>query len=124
MSEEKKKMTHKPQSQVDQLKLYEIYLNMIKETDEISFKLLGFVPLLSGVSIYSLFSIKQVKMDNTAYPVPFYAFVLTGLFGAFITFFIYRWEIRNIQTCKAIRNKVKEMETWEGGGAYSGLKDE
>jgi hypothetical protein len=97
------------------LKLYELYLNKIKETDEISFKLLGLVPLLSGAGIFTLLTQNAVEIDHVQIQIPKLIFWVTGLFGASITYCIYRWELRNIQTCKTYRNEARKIEETEPG---------
>lgn len=92
------------------LKLYELCLSKIKETDEISFKLMGLVSFVSGVSIYLLLTQDTIKVDQGIIPVPDYVFIMTGIFGALLTFFIYRWEKRNIQSCNHFRDQAKSFE--------------
>src|SRR5438876_9051723 len=92
------------------LELYELYLEKIKETDEISFKLMGMVPLLSGVGIYTLFTQNSIEVAGKVIAIPEKIFWITGFFGAMITFLIYRWELRNISICGKFRDKVIELE--------------
>ena len=67
----------------------------IKATDEISFKLLGFVPLVSGAGILTLFLKNQVVSSPELF--------LISIFSALITLGIFRWELRNIQICNWLR---------------------
>ena len=101
--------------EANDLKLYELYLNKIKETDEISFKLLSLVPLISGVGIFTLLTQNTIKIGENEMQIPIIVFWLTGIFGALITYCIYRWELRNIQTCKAYRDEAKKIEEKELG---------
>ncbi len=74
----------------DVMKLYsEINANS-RFTDEISFKLLGPVPFLSGDGIFGL-----ALSDYTSSP---YA-ALIPFFAAIVTFALFMWEVRNMQKC-------------------------
>lgn len=76
----------------DAKQLYDQVCANIRATDEISFKLLSLVPLVSGGGITLLLS------TNTSLArLPLVVFV--GLFGAVVTFGLFRWELRNIQAC-------------------------
>jgi hypothetical protein len=65
--------------------------NNIRFTDDISFKLLGFVPLFSGSGI-----LVAVLKSEYIWSQAIYAM---AAFGALITLGLFRWELRNIQTC-------------------------
>jgi len=82
-------------------KRYSEICTSIRTTDDISFKLLGLVPLLSGAAIVAL-----LKGDIA--PTPLLGFV--SLFGAVVTFGFYRWELRNIQTCEWLRDRGADIE--------------
>jgi hypothetical protein len=79
----------------------------IRTTDDISFKLLGFVPLVSGIGIFAVLDLIGGKVAS--WPTT----VFVALFGATITFALYRWELRNIQTCKWLRDRAAELEREE-----------
>jgi hypothetical protein len=66
----------------------------IRATDDISFKLLGFVPLISGAGIIAVLSARE-KLA-----LPPAAVVLVALFAATVTLALYLWERRNIDICK------------------------
>ena len=87
----------------------------IRTTDEISFKLLGLVPLVSGIGIV-------VLLDRSKQPAWSPMAVFVGLFGALVTFAIYRWEVRNLMTCDWLIRLVKALEQDELGLA-TGLFD-
>lgn len=89
-------------STLDDKVLYREICKKIRETDAVSFKLLGLVPLVSGTGIIILW----LEAGN----LPFMVLIFSGLFGAMITFFIYRWEKRNIQTCITFREYACMME--------------
>jgi hypothetical protein len=79
----------------DARQLYDQVCANIRATDENSFKLLSLVPLVSGGGITLLLS------TNTSFTrLPLVVFV--GLFGAVVTFGLFRWELRNIQTCSRL----------------------
>ena len=65
----------------------------IRATDDISFKLIGLVPLLSGAGILTLF-INQTTVHEKVGLVAF-----LGLYAAAVSLGLFRWELRNIQTC-------------------------
>ena len=104
----------------DELKLYELYLTKIKETDEISFKLMGLVPLLSGAGVLALLKGDKVFSGND--DIDLAAYWLIGLFGALVTFLIFRWELRNIDTCRFFREFAASFESEEG--PYKRLTDD
>ena len=105
--------------QPEELKLYELYLAKIKETDEISFKLMGLVPLISGAGVFGLLKGDVVFSNNSH--IDFFVFWLIGIFGALITFFIFRWELRNIATCRTFRKAASSFEN--ANGPYKTLSD-
>ena len=80
----------------------------IKTTDEISFKLLGLVPLVSGIGIV-------VLLDRSNQPAWSPMVVFVGLFGALVTFAIYRWEVRNLMTCEWLIRLVSTLEAGPAG---------
>lgn len=63
----------------------------IRFTDDISFKLLGLVPLFSGSGIL----VALLKSEYFWSP----AIYAMAAFGSLITLGLFRWELRNIQTC-------------------------
>jgi hypothetical protein len=76
----------------------------IRATDDISFKLLGFVPLLSGAGIITVLSAKE-KLE-----LPPAAVVLVAVFAAIITVALYRWERRNIGICVWLIARAADVE--------------
>jgi hypothetical protein len=82
---------------------YQEILKQISERDNISFKLLAFVPSLSGV-----FTFLTIREDAGGLPLA--ANIVIGLLGASITFFIWRWERRNIQFCTILRKSAAAIE--------------
>jgi hypothetical protein len=92
-------------------KLYAELCSSIRTTDEISFKLLGLVPLVSGAGIV-------LALDDNRPWSPMTIFI--GLFGAAVTFAIYRWEVRNINICKWLRDRACDLEREELGLAAKG----
>ena len=89
-------------STLDDKILYQEVCKKIKETDDISFKLLGLVPFVSGVGM--------VLLWTQAQNIPGPALIFVGIFGALVTYFIYRWERRNIQVCEIFKSFAAEME--------------
>ena len=74
----------------------------IRETDSISFRLLGLVPLVSGAALLTLMLSKQVPSEFV---------MLLGIFGAGITLGLFRWELRNIQTCSWLLRRAERLQT-------------
>lgn len=76
------------------LALEQIYTEVrtaIRETDRISFKLLGLVPLVSGTAMIGL--VVQTR------DLPLNLVILVALFASSVTLGLFRWELRNVQTC-------------------------
>ena len=65
--------------------------NNIRSTDDISFKLLGIVPLFSGSGILIAVFKSELFWSPAIYVI--------GAFGALVTLGLFRWELRNVQTC-------------------------
>lgn len=83
--------------------LYDQVCANVRATDESSFKLLSLVPLVSGGGIAILLS-----TNTTLARLPLVVFV--GLFGAVVTFGLFRWELRNIQTCSRLIDVGAQLE--------------
>ena len=78
-------------------RIYADTCNSIRTTDEISFKLMGFVPLVTGATILTFFLKKPIPPENTE------LVVALALVAALITLGLFRWELRNIQNCSWLR---------------------
>jgi len=87
------------------LGLYSEVMTGVRETDSISFKLLGFIPVVSGAGAVALTFILQNPAIGLG-PVT----ILAAL-GALSTFGVYLWERRNIQTCNRMRDRAAALET-------------
>jgi hypothetical protein len=79
--------------------------NNIRSTDDVSFKLLGLVPLFSGSGIL----LAVLKSDLFWSP----AIYAIAAFGALVTLGLFRWELRNIQTCVWLINCGRALEEAE-----------
>jgi hypothetical protein len=93
----------------------------IRTTDDISFKLLGFVPLVSGIGIFAVLDLLGGKAAS--WPTT----VFVSLFGATITYALFRWELRNIQICKWLRSRAEDLGRDELGltvGPFPGRETE
>ena len=66
-------------------------------------KLLGFLPLASGASLFAL-------LGNGTNPVPYYAWV-AGLFGFAITLGLFLYELRGLQRAAVLERTGRELET-------------
>jgi hypothetical protein len=78
--------------------LYKEICQNIRVTDEISFKLLGIVPISAGIGSSTLTVLEKSSLLTNSYS-GFIVLVLS-IFGALITFGLFQWELRNIQRCK------------------------
>jgi hypothetical protein len=76
----------------------------IRATDDISFKLMGIVPLVSGATLLTFFLQGTVSPDKT----PLMAAL--AVFAALITLGLFRWELRNIQNCSWLRRRSEALE--------------
>lgn len=77
----------------------------IRVTDDVSFKLLGLVPLLSGSGILVVVLKSEALLSPAVY--------LISLFGALLTLGLFRWELRNIQTCQWLIQRAADIERSE-----------
>jgi hypothetical protein len=85
-------------------KLYGEVYTSIRETDQVSFRLLGYIPLVSGSGAGLLTTLIN---NNLLKPLPL---ILLSALGAVVTFGFYRWERRNIQTCERLYSRAKYLE--------------
>ena len=85
--------------------LYHDLIANIKTTDDISFKLLGTVPLLSGIGSGALSLLLKSGHSLNDYTV-----LALSLVGCAITFGLYKWELRNIQRCAWFISRAAKIE--------------
>lgn len=104
-----------PAKSSDAVALEKIYLEIraaIRVTDDISFKLLSLVPLVSGTALIGLL------LQTRTLPAPLV--MLLALFAGGITLGLFRWELRNTQTCSWLMTYADALEkhalTAEGMG--------
>lgn len=98
----------------DALEFYKETWANIRETDQISFKLLSFVPLVSGSGAGLLVFL----LDKDV--LPFAAIVCLSILSAIVTLGLYRWEVRNIRTCARLLQRAKWLEQRFGLGELAG----
>jgi len=85
----------------DVMKLYSEINANIRFTDEISFKLLGLVPFVSGAGILGISLSNLVSSPYAA---------LISFFAAIVTFALFMWEIKNIEICKWWISRLEKIE--------------
>ena len=83
-------------------KQYEEICANIRALDDNSFKLLSYVPLVSGSAIVAVLLKGEAGLS--------WMTILLSLVGAVVTFGLYRWELRNIQICKWLQERANEIE--------------
>jgi hypothetical protein len=83
--------------------LYRDLVENIKVTDDISFKLLGAVPLVSGIGSGALSLEARGALNNLAV-------VTLSLVGCVLTIGLFRWELRNIQKCNWFISRAARLE--------------
>jgi len=84
--------------------VYSETCSSIRATDDISFKLMGIVPLLSGATLLTFFLKGELAADKAG------VVVALSLFAALVTLGLFRWELRNIQTCSWLRERAEALE--------------
>ena len=87
---------------LDDRALYHEICRKIREINATSFRLLCQIPIFSGLSVLTLCSLAENFSSLTL--------VMTGLFGAMITLFIFRWHKRNIQIENIFRGYAEILE--------------
>ncbi len=121
------KSTHQPanQDQTDKplLDLYKEICNNIRVTDDISFKLLGLVPILSGVGSTAL---TLIDKNRSVSSYSDYVVMSLSILGAVVTFGLFRWELRNIQKCNWLISRAAKLEplifkSWRDARQYEGV---
>jgi hypothetical protein len=85
-------------------RIYSEVCNNIKTTDEISFRLLGLVPLLSAAGIFGI----SVSLGKGFVSSPFVAIV--SFFAAIVTGALLMWEWRNLNNCRSYIRYAKFLE--------------
>lgn len=90
------------------LDIYKDIVNNIRVTDDISFKLLGLVPLASGVGSGVLTILEKSKLVEG-----YSGLTVAGLSaaGALVILGLFRWELRNIQKCNWFISRAANFET-------------
>lgn len=87
-------------------KLYEQINANIRATDEISFKLLGLVPLVSGAALGTLVLKDASGIGTRLSPA---LVTLFALFAAAVTLGLFRWELRNVQECSHLLSFARAL---------------
>ena len=75
--------------------------NDIRTTDDISFKILGLVPFISGAALVTILDAHRLSAS---------ALIYVSVVGVVLTFGFYRWELRNIQTCQWLIDRAADIE--------------
>src|SRR6267142_4021617 len=88
-----------PPPGMDLMTLYQEICTNIRTSDDISFKLLGFVPILSGVGATILSRPDLLRSADAPHRLPI---IVASLVGATFTFGLFKWELRNVQKCNVL----------------------
>jgi hypothetical protein len=93
----------------DWLNVYKELLTSIRTTDEISFRLLGFVPTVAGITAGALTLLETSELLQTATSG---VVVALSIIGFLITFGLFRWELRNAQQCRWFIESAEQFEKY------------
>src|SRR5271169_2483923 len=85
--------------------IYRDLVENIRVTDDISFKLLGTVPLVSGIGSGGL-----SLLTMSGHPLNDFAVLGLSLIGCAITIGLFAWELRNIQRCTWFISRAAKIE--------------
>ena len=105
-----------PANAAEMVTLYSEILAAIRTTDDTSFKLLGLVPLVSGLANGGLTLLGKNGFDPLS-------IALLSILGASITYCLFRWERRNIESCRHWWEKLKVVELQLGFSKLAGRPD-
>jgi hypothetical protein len=83
-------------------RIYEEIRSDIRATDDISFKLMGLVPVVSGAAFLTFLLEDKLRAQP---PVV----IALCLFAALISLGLFRWELRNIQNCSWLLRRSEAM---------------
>jgi hypothetical protein len=103
-----------PPSYADFVALYGDVRSGIEHTDGVSFKLIGIVPVVSGGGAGVLTWLLE---HQSLAPL---AIAALALLAGVSTYGVYRWELRNIQTCNRLWARAALLEEQLGFGELSG----
>jgi hypothetical protein len=81
----------------------EVCIN-IRATDEISFRLLGLVPLVSAAGIFGISLNKEFATSPLAVVISFFAAIVTGA--------LLMWEWRNLKSCRSYLSYAMLLEKY------------
>jgi len=83
-------------------RIYSEVCTNIRTTDEISFRLLGLVPLVSAAGIFGISLNKEFATSPLAIVISFFAAIVTGA--------LFMWEWRNLKSCRSYLNYAMLLE--------------
>lgn len=96
-------------------RIYSEVCSNIKATDEISFRLLGLVPLVSAAGIFGISLNKEFASSPLAIVISFFAAIVTGA--------LFMWEWRNLKSCRSYLNYAMLLEQEVFYDAFGRLGD-
>jgi len=84
--------------------IYSQVCNSIRATDEVSFRLLGLVPLLSAAGILGISLSEQIASSPLLPGIAFFAAIVTGA--------LLMWEWRNLKSCRSYLSYAMLLEKY------------
>ena len=96
----------------DELKVYDQLCQSYRAIDDFRSKLLGALPVVSGVGLLSL--AEKLEKASGAMPEAKNAYTAVGAFGAMITAGLFAYEIYGMNKCGALIRAGREIELANG----------
>jgi hypothetical protein len=92
------------------LEVYKEVMTGIRTTEDISFRLLSFVPTGAGITAGALTLLQTSELLQA--PTSGFVVAALSILGFLITFGLFRWELRNIDLCIWFRKGAERLEQY------------